>query len=106
MSCKREKLLMLLEESGIRPYATFEIEDKKDLSALVTSALMRGNGDLRVFTVSNTDYEPIKDSVLLPKGVYRSVEDGARVTLSETKDGVKAEFELSAYESIALYTED
>ncbi len=103
---KREKLRALLAGSGVLPYASIENEDKKEPTALITSALMAKNGDLRVITVSNTDYEPIKDCLLLPKGVYRSVDDGARVVLAETETGVKAEFELSAYESFALYTED
>ena len=103
---KREKLLALLEKSDVYPYATFEKADKQEPTALISSALMAKNGDLRVITVSNTDYEPISDTMYLPKGVYRSVEDGARITLSETNKGVKVEFELSAFESIALYTED
>jgi beta-galactosidase GanA len=103
---KREKLRALLAGSGVLPYASIENEDKKEPTALITSTLMAKNGDLRVITVSNTDYEPIKDCLLLPKGVYRSVDDGARVVLAQTETGVKAEFELSAYESFALYTED
>jgi beta-galactosidase GanA len=101
---KREKLLALLKASGVVPYASIVGEDEKDLSALVTSALMREDGALRVFTVSNTDYEPIKDKVMLPKGKYASVEENARVSFCETEDGVIASFELAAYESIALYT--
>lgn len=106
LKAKREKLLSLLKASGVVPYARILGEDEKDLSALVTSALMKKDGALRVFTVSNTDYEPIEDKVLLPKGVYRSVEENARVTLAETPDGIIADFALSAYESIALYTLD
>ena len=101
---KREKLLMLLEKSGVIPYATLENEDKKEPTALITSALMAKNGDLRVITVSNTDYEPISDTMHLPKGSYISVEDKENVKLTENESGVTVKFTLGSYESFALYT--
>lgn len=104
MKVKREKISALLKASGVVPYASIAFEDKKDVSAVVTSALMGKDGALRVFTVSNTDYEPIEDCVILPKGKYRSVEEGARVSFCETDEGIVVDFSLAAYESIALYT--
>ena len=101
---KREKLLALLEKSGVNPYATLENEDKKEPTALITSALMAKNGDLHVITVSNTDYDPISDTMHLPKGHYIPVEEKENVKITETENGVTVEFTLGSYESFALYT--
>ncbi len=99
----RDRIARLLGESGIYPYARFESEDSKELTSLITAALMKNDGTLGVFTVSNITYDVIRDKVHLPKGKYCSVEENARFTLYETEMETVADIELSAMESIAFY---
>lgn len=64
---------------------------------------MDEQGEIKVVTVSNIDYTPICDTVRLPKASYASVEEGAKVSIEEFEDYVEVKFELSAFESVALY---
>ena len=84
-------------------YASFESEDSKELPSLITAALMKNDGTLGVFTVSNITYDVIRDKVHLPKGKYCSVEENARFKLYESDTETVADIELSAMESIAFY---
>jgi len=99
----RDRIAKLLAESGIYPYARLECEDSKDLTSVITSALMKKDSVLGVFTVSNITYDVICDKVHLPKGKYCSVEENAKLKLYETETETIADIELSAMESIALY---
>ncbi|MBE6704660.1 MAG: glycosyl hydrolase family protein [Ruminococcaceae bacterium] len=99
----RDRIAKLLAESGIYPYAQLECEDGKELTSLITAALMKNDGTLGVFTVSNTTYDIIHDKVHLPKGKYCSVEENARFKLYESETETVADIELSAMESIAFY---
>ena len=99
----RDRIRTLVMESGVKPYASFVNEDEKDLESIITSALMDEQGEIKVVTVSNIDYTPICDTVRLPKASYASVEEGAKVSIEEFEDYVEVKFELSAFESVALY---
>ena len=56
-----------------------------------------------MFTASNITYDEIRDTVHLPKGQYRSVEESARLRMHDTDTETVVEFQLSALESFALY---
>ena len=99
----RDRIARLMRESGVLPYAVIENEDDKEPTALITSALMKNDGTLGVFTASNITYDVIRDRVHLPKGKYCSVEENARLTFYETKTETVVEFELLALESFAVY---
>jgi hypothetical protein len=102
----RDRIRTLVGESGVKPYASFVNEDEKDLESIITSALMDEQGEIKVVTVSNVDYTPICDAIRLPKASYASVEEGAKVSFEGFEDYVEVKFELSAFESVALYVAD
>jgi len=99
----RDRIAKLLSESGVYPYASLDCEDTKEPTALITSALMKKDGTLGVFTASNITYDLIRDKAHLPKGQYCSVEENANFKLYETETETVVDFELSALESLALY---
>ena len=99
----RERIARLLCESGVRPYAAIENEDDKEPTSLITSALMKNDGTLGIFTASNITYDVIRDRVHLPRGEYRSVEENARLAFYETETETVVDFELSGLESFAVY---
>ena len=99
----RDRIAKLLCESGVLPYSTIDGEDNKEPTALITSALMKNDGALGVFTASNITYDVIRDRVHLPKGKYRSVEENAKLKFCETEKETVIDFELSALESFAVY---
>ena len=100
--CMREVLQQMLSEKGITAHTVLSNEDLKPQSKLVTTALYDNEHNMTVLTVSNTDYETVHDTLLLPSATYESIgNDGKCMFLSEN-GAVKAEFTLDAMESVAI----
>ena len=100
---KRDVLAKILSENGITPYAELTLEDCKKQSALITNAMQDENGDLKIITVTNTDYESITDTLILPNGKYKSVEENKDFDFVSKGEMVAIEFSLGAMESLSLY---
>lgn len=105
-SSTRQVLLDMLVEYGIEPYATFESEDKKSCSALVTSMISNECNTVNIITVSNTDYECVEDSILLPEGSYKPVEEIENYTVSQENGKTKIRFTLDSLETLAVYRQE
>ena len=99
---KRDILLPMLTGCGIAPHTALTLEDQKAQSALLTSALYDSESCLTVLTVSNTDYETVRDSLLLPPGTYKCIGNGDKCRFTPHQNGVTAEFVLDAMESAAM----
>jgi beta-galactosidase GanA len=99
----RDRIASLLAQSGVYPYATLACEDEKEPTALISSALMKRDGTLGVFTLSNVTYDTVRDTAHLPKGHYACVEESSKVRICHTDTETLVEFELSPFESLALY---
>lgn len=98
----RKRIADMLAVDGILPYASFEREDKKEPSALLTSATYDKNG-LRIITVTNTDYYTIKDRIIVEAGDYEFVECDGQFEILEENGKTVIEFELNALQSFAVY---
>ena len=103
-SCElREVLLGMLEDLGIKPHAELITEDKKAQSALITSCISSDDGEANVITVTNTDYETVNDSLILPEGDYHLVEELEKHTVKKENGKTILNFTLGALESLAIY---
>lgn len=102
----RKILYQQICDLDICPHASLINEDSKSQSALITSALYDKNGDLSVITVSNTDYEQVKDTILLTKGDYECIGNEGKYSSSQSKNGVKAEFTLNSLETAVFIRKD
>jgi hypothetical protein len=98
----REVLLGMLGGFGIKPHAELEAEDKKAQSALITGEISSDDG-AAVITVTNTDYETVSDTLILPGDGYRLVEDLGRHTVTVENGQTAVKFNLGAMESLAIY---
>lgn len=99
----RNHILDLLLSDGIKPYASCVSEDKKDVSALVSSAMYDQNGKPGIITVSNTDYDEIEDTLILDDGNFESVEEKENVVIERKNGKTEITFRLKALESFAVY---
>ena len=99
----REHVAQLLASAGVNPYLGIACEDQKDSTTLVTSAMYDADNALSVITVSNTDYEEISDTIVLPFGEYELVENNGSYVLSQANGVTELKFTLRAMESLALY---
>ena len=97
----RKILLQLLSDSGVSPYTVLSEEDSKPRSACVTSALYDGD-EVKVLTVSNTDYLPVSDTLVLPEGNYESIGNNGKCTFTAGEGVVNATFTLDGMESVAI----
>lgn len=101
----RERMASLLAKSGVVPYASFEAEDKKDNSALITSAKYDSNGNIKIVTVTNSDYYPISDTMIIDDGNYKLVEENENIKISHIDGKCAISYKLDALQSFAIYVE-
>ena len=102
----RERILKLLNQSGVCSEVRIEEDDRLDTPKLICSALSSEDGSPRVITVTNVTYDKICDKMTLPKGSYLSVDDSSRLKITNARENTTVEFELAALESFAIYAED
>jgi len=100
---QRTVLAGVLEKADVIPCLALEQEDRLPQSALVTSSMQDDNGSLTLVTVTNTGYDTITDTLVLPDGEYAFVEEKADCLIERIKGQVKVRFTLGAMESMALY---
>ena len=94
-------LLQLLSDKGIEPYTVLSAEDTKPQSMLITSALYDGE-IMGVLTVSNTGYETVSDTLVLPEGNYESIGNNGKCTFTAGEGKMTASFTLDGMESVAI----
>lgn len=99
----RNVLLGLLNKDGITPYAELSIEDNKDQSAIITTAMSDKTDTVRIVTLTNTDYDYITDTLILPDGDYQLSEEKPTFILNKENGKVKLQFTLTSLESLAVY---
>ena len=99
----REHVLKLLRKAGVTQSLELLEEDRKDSSAVVTSIMSDQDNNLKIITLSNTDYEEITDTLLLPLGEYEFVENNGSFTISNEGGVTMVKFTLKALESMALF---
>ncbi len=99
----RNVLLGLLKKDGIIPYAELSIEDNKDQSAIITTAMSDKTDTVRIVTLTNTDYDYITDTLILPDGEYQLSEEKPTFILNKENGKVKLQFTLTSLESLAVY---
>lgn len=100
---QRTVLTDLLQKADVAPDFGLEQEDQKPQSALVTASMQDDAGNLKVVTVTNTDYETVTDTLVLPAGNYTFVEEKPGFKMEHSEGKVKVSFTLGALESLALY---
>ena len=61
------------------------------------------DNELKIITVSNTDYYEVTDKIVLPMGEYEFVENNGNFTIVNEGDATTVKFTLKALESLALY---
>ena len=86
----------------ITAHTALASEDLKPQSKLITTALYDNDHNMTVLTVSNTDYETVNDTLLLPDATYESIGNDGKCTFISDNGAVKAEFTLDAMESVAI----
>lgn len=101
----RERIASILSKRGVMPYASFETEDKKDNSALITSAKYDSNGNIKIVTVTNSDYYPISDTMIIDDGNYNLVEENENIKISHIDGKCAISYKLDALQSFAIYVE-
>ena len=89
----------------MEPYAELSAEDKKAQSALITTKISDESDNVNVITVTNTDYEPVEDSLVLPEGNYKLVEDLENHSIENENGKTVLKFTLGALETLAIYKE-
>ncbi len=98
----RDRIAGYLESDGILPYASLQNEDAKEPSALMTSA-MYNNNTLKVITVTNTDYYPVSDTLVIDDGDYSFVEESDKYAIVREDGKCKVKFTLDSLQSFAIY---
>jgi beta-galactosidase GanA len=101
----RERIASILSKRGVAPYASFETEDKKDNSAQITSAKYDSNGNIKIVTVTNSDYYPISDTMIIDDGNYKLVEENENIKISHIDGKCAISYKLDALQSFAIYVE-
>ena len=101
----RQVLLCMMREYGVEPYAELSAEDKKAQSALITTKISDESDNVNVITVTNTDYETVEDSLVLPEGKYKLVEDLENHSIENENGKTVLKFTLGALETLAIYKE-
>lgn len=99
----RKRIADLLEKDGVIPYLSFEKEDKREPSALLTTAMYGENGEIKIITVTNTDYYDVADSMLIPDGNYEFVEESDKWWIRRENSECRIYFTLGALQSFAIY---
>lgn len=102
----REVLLDMLLEYGIEPYATLENEDMKPQSALITSLIANAESTVNIVTVTNTDYDTVEDSLLLPEGDYMLVDEAEGCSITKENGKSRISFTLKALETLSVYRQE
>ena len=69
---------------------------------MITNEISSDDG-AAVITVTNTDYETVSDTLILPGDGYRLVEDLGRHTVTVENGQTAVKFNLGAMESLAIY---
>lgn len=101
----RGVLESLLKKSGVEPAFSLQAEDQKVKSALIATSMQDEKGGLKIVTVTNTDYDVVTDTMILPEGHYTFVEEKENASLSTENGKTLVKFTLGAMESLALYQE-
>ena len=102
-SCKvRRVMLGMLRELGVEPYAALAVEDEKAQSALITSKISDESDNVNIITVTNTDYEAVEDSLILPDGDYTLVENLGKHIINKENGKTVLRFALGALETVAI----
>ena len=99
----RQVLLDMLLGCGIDPYAIFEKEDMKPQSALITSLIANDQNTVKIITVTNTDYDRVEDSILLPLGEYELVDRIEGYTVTVKNEKIRISFSLGSLETMSIY---
>lgn len=99
----RGVLFDIIKVDGIIPYATLKNEDSKEQSSLITSLISNDDDTVKIITVSNTDYVSVSDTLILPKGDYRLVEDREDRVITYAENKTELKFTLHALETLAIY---
>ncbi len=99
----RNRLASLLKRQGILPYLSFESEDEKCPSALITSAMYDERGKIKIITVTNTDYPEVSDVMVIDDGDYEFVEKPKQFKITRENGRCKLQFTLGALSSFAIY---
>lgn len=102
----RNVLMDIVKEDGFVPYIIMEQEDKKAQSSLITSEISNKDNSVKIITVSNTDYISVTDTLILPNGEYRFVEERQDRSIIKENGVVKIKFTLNALETLAIYKKD
>jgi len=98
---KRKTVSGLLEGWGIKPYCSMEAGDAaKTWANTITTALYdKADGRLRAVLISNTDWEPVADTVTLPDGDWQLLCDKSE----QQMDGGVLSLKLGGWESVLIY---
>jgi len=97
----RKHLMDILISYGVNPYLKSEIEDNKDNSTILTSALYDESGKVKIITVTNTDYYPVTDVVSFDFNDFDFIKKPS--TYEINKDDNSLKYTLGALESFAVY---
>jgi hypothetical protein len=95
-------MLGMLRELGVEPYAALAAEDEKAQSALITSKISDESDNVNIITVTNTDYEAVEDSLILPDGDYTLVENLGKHIICKENGKTVLRFALGALETVAI----
>lgn len=103
----RERIKKMLSENGVFANIGLVNEDKKAKTDVITVEMsFKDKGDkLAVVTVTNASGEPANDTLLLPLGDYKLVEENENVKITKEADKVKVDFSLTSWQSFAVYQE-
>lgn len=99
----RNRIADYISKDGVCAYASFEREDKKDNSALITTAMYDAGGKIKIITVTNSDYYTIEDTMTVESGDYALVEASDKITISQSDGKSVIKFTLGALESFVVY---
>ena len=99
----RNRIADFLAKDGVYPYASMNEEDKKEPSTLLTSSMQDENGALKIVTLTNTDYVPVSDTLVIEDGDFVSVDENSDVCITHENGKCNVKFTLGALQSLALY---
>ena len=83
--------------------AILEKEDMKPQSALITGLIANDQNTVKIITVTNTDYDRVEDSILLPLGEYELVDRIEGYTVTVKNEKIRISFSLGSLETMSIY---
>ncbi len=99
----RDKIENILKNCNVTADISLKNGDLMSQTSLITTVMYdKKTNDVSVVTVTNSCYDEVEDTLILPKGEYVLVEEAYRYEILNKDTHTEVKFKLEAWESLAV----